>query len=270
MATYAIGDIQGCAEALHRLLDHIKFDQTQDHLWFVGDLVNRGPHSLEVLRFVKQLGTSAISVLGNHDLHLLALWRGITKPSRKDTLQSVLSAPDADELLHWLRRQPLIHVEEGYVMVHAGVLPSWSLSYTLKLAHEVEGVLQSEEFQKFLPQIYLRKNYGPSSELNGEERLSLTTNVLTRLRLCSKEGIPEFSFKGPPEEAPPGYVPWFRFPERATKDHTIIFGHWSALGIVTEQHVLGLDGGCVWGRELVALRLQDRQLFRVACPKLST
>ncbi|MEE9232102.1 MAG: symmetrical bis(5'-nucleosyl)-tetraphosphatase [Nitrospirales bacterium] len=269
MATYAIGDIQGCAEALHRLLDQIKFDQTQDYLWFVGDLVNRGPQSLEVLRFVKQLGTSATTVLGNHDLHLLALWAGITKPNRKDTLQNVLSAPDSDELLHWLRCQPLIHAEEGYVMVHAGLLPSWSLEQTLELAHEVEKVLQGQEFQKFLPEIYFRKTQRPSSNLNDEERLSLTSNVLTRLRICSKEGIPEFSFKGPPEEAPPGYFPWFRLPNRATQHHTIIFGHWSALGIVTEQHVLALDGGCVWGGELVALRLQDRQLFRVACPKQS-
>ena len=185
MATYAIGDIQGCAEALHRLLDQIKFDQTQDHLWFVGDLVNRGPQSLEVLRFVKQLGTSATTVLGNHDLHLLALWAGITKPNRKDTLQNVLSAPDSDELLHWLRCQPLIHAEEGYVMVHAGLLPSWSLEQTLELAHEVEKVLQGQEFQKFLPEIYFRKTQRPSSNLNDEERLSLTSNVLTRLRICS-------------------------------------------------------------------------------------
>lgn len=268
MATYAIGDIQGCAEPLKRLLDHIKFDQSQDRLWFLGDLVNRGPHSLEVLRFVKQLGTSAITVLGNHDLHLLALWTGITNPSRKDTLQNVLSAPDSDELLHWLRCRPLIHAEEGYVMVHAGLLPSWSLARALKLAHEVEKVLQSQEFQKFLPEIYFRKTQKPASNFNLEERMSFTTNVLTRLRLCSKEGIPEFSFKGSPEEAPPGYVPWFRFPHRATQHQTIIFGHWSALGIVTEQHILALDGGCVWGRELVAVRLQDRQLFRVTCPKL--
>ncbi len=267
MATYAIGDIQGCMGALHRLLDHMKFDQAQDRLWFVGDLVNRGPQSLEVLRFVKQLGTSAVTVLGNHDVHLLALWSQITQPGRKDTLQPILSAPDAEELLDWLRFRPLLHTEEGYVMVHAGMLPSWSIAEAAARAREVEEALQRDTFQDVLPAIYFRKAVEPSANMSTEERLGWTTNVFTRLRVCTNEGVPEFSFKGPPAEAPPGYFPWFRIPNRATKEETIIFGHWSALGIVQEEHIVALDGGCVWGQELVAMRLEDRQLFHVACPK---
>ena len=268
MATYAIGDIQGCMSALQGLLDHIKFNQARDRLWFAGDLVNRGPQSLDVLRFVKQLGPAAIVVLGNHDIHLLALWSQITRPGRKDTLQPILAASDADELLHWLRFRPLLHAQEGYVMIHAGMLPSWSMSQAMALAHEVEEALQHENFQEMLPAIYFRKTVDPSANLSTEKRLGLTTNVLTRLRVCTNEGVPEFSFKGPPEEAPPGHVPWFRIPNRATQDETIIFGHWSALGIVQEEHIIALDGGCVWGRELVAMRLEDRELFRVACSNL--
>jgi bis(5'-nucleosyl)-tetraphosphatase (symmetrical) len=267
MATYAIGDIQGCMNALRRLLDHIKFDQTQDRLWFVGDLVNRGPHSLEVLRFVKQLGPSAVTVLGNHDLHLLALWSHITQPGRKDTLQPILSAPDADELLHWLRFRPLLYTENGFVMIHAGMLPSWSIDQATALAREVEAALQRDNFRDVLPAIYFRKGAGPAANLSKKERLGFTTNVLTRLRVCTHQGVPDFSFKGPPEEAPPGYFPWFHIPNRATQHETIIFGHWSALGIITEKHIMALDGGCVWGRELVTIRLEDRQLFHVPCPK---
>lgn len=265
MATYVIGDIQGCMGALQRLLDHIQFDQAQDRLWFVGDLVNRGPHSLDVLRFVKQLGTSAVTVLGNHDIHLLALWSHITQPGRKDTLEPILSAPDADELLHWLRFRPLLHAEHGFVMIHAGMLPSWSIAQAMALAREVEEALHRDNFQDILPAIYFRKVLAPSAHLTTEERLGFTTNVLTRLRVCTHEGVPEFSFKGPPAEAPPGYFPWFQIPHRSTQHNTIIFGHWSALGIVQEQHLVALDGGCVWGRELVTMRLEDRQIFRVSC-----
>ena len=265
MATYAIGDIQGCMGALQRLLDHIKFDQTQDRLWFAGDLVNRGPHSLEVLRFVKQLGTAAITVLGNHDIHLLALWSQVTQPGRKDTLEPILSAPDADELLHWLRFRPLLHAENGLVMIHAGMLPTWTIAQASTLAHEVEEALQGDNFQKVLPAIYFRKGVKSSANSHTHEQLGLTTNVLTRLRVCTVEGVPEFSFKGPPNEAPSEFLPWFQIPNRATQDDTIIFGHWSALGIVQEEHIVALDGGCVWGRELVTMRLEDRQIFRVSC-----
>ncbi len=208
-----------------------------------------------------------MTVLGNHDLHLLAVWTNVTPLNPKDTFQAVLSAPDADDLLTWLRFRPLVHVENGYCVVHAGVLPSWSISRVLELAHEVEEVLQKDNFHQHLPAIYFKKNIMPSPELNLEERLSLTTNVLTRLRICTKEGIPEFSFKGHPTEAPSGFLPWFRLPNQATQDHTIIFGHWSALGILHEQRIFAIDGGCVWGRELVALRLEDHTYFRVSCSK---
>lgn len=268
MATFAIGDVQGCVRALDRLIEKIHFDPAKDRLWFVGDLVNRGPHSVEVIRFIKQLGTSAITVLGNHDLHLLAVWAKVTTLSRKDTLQSVLSAPDADELLTWLRFRPLVHVEDGYCLLHAGLLPSWSIPQVLELAREVEEALQDDHFHKLLPAIYFQKDIVPSPHLSHEERLSLTTNVLTRLRVCTQEGIPEFSFKGHPSDAPLGFMPWFRVPNRATQGDTIIFGHWSALGVVKGPRVFAIDGGCVWGRELVALRLEDLQLFRVTCPKI--
>ena len=210
-------------------------------------------------------GPSAVTVLGNHDIHLLAIWKHVTQPGGKDTLQPILSAPDAEELLHWLRFRPLIHVGEGYAMVHAGILPSWSLAQATALAREVEEALQGDNFQDLLPAIYFRKGGAFSTMWSMEERLGFTTNVFTRLRVCTKEGVPEFSFKGPPKEAPPGYLPWFHIPNRATQHETIIFGHWSALGIVQEEHIIALDGGCVWDRELVTMRLEDRQLFRIPC-----
>ncbi len=262
MSTYVIGDVQGCMTALRRVLDRIAFDPAADRLWFVGDLVNRGPESLEVLRFVKQLGAAAVTVLGNHDLHLLAVWSRVTRLSKKDTLSAVLEAPDADELLNWLRHCPLAHWEDGYLMIHAGVLPSWTLDEILRLAKEVEEALQHDDFRKWLPAIYFRNSTSADSH---ETRLGNTTNVLTRLRICTPEGVPDFSFKGPPQEAPQGYLPWFQVPRRATQSINMLFGHWSALGVLTESHVWALDGGCVWGRELVALRLPDHQLYRVPC-----
>ncbi|WNM59084.1 symmetrical bis(5'-nucleosyl)-tetraphosphatase [Candidatus Nitrospira allomarina] len=268
MATYAIGDVQGCVQALHRLIEKIRFNPSSDRLWFVGDLVNRGPASLEVLRLIKKLEDSAITVLGNHDLHLLAVWAKVTTLSRKDTLQPVLSAPDVDELLTWLRFRPLAHVENGYCLIHAGLLPFWSISQVLKLTREVEEALRDDDFHQHLPAIYFRKPIVFSPHLSLDERLGLTTNVLTRLRVCTKEGIPEFSFKGHPHEAPPGFIPWFQVPDRATQEDTIIFGHWSALGVVEGPRVFAIDGGCVWGRELVALRLEDKQLFRVPCSRI--
>ncbi|MGD9852114.1 MAG: symmetrical bis(5'-nucleosyl)-tetraphosphatase [Nitrospirales bacterium] len=262
MSTYVIGDVQGCMNALHRLLDRIAFDPTVDRLWFVGDLVNRGTQSLEVLRFVKQLGSAAITVLGNHDLHLLAIWARVTHLNKKDTLSAVLEASDSDELLNWLRHCPLAHWEDGYLMIHAGVLPAWTLDETLHLAKEVEEALQHDNFRKWLPAIYFRDTTSPEAP---DKRLGMTTNVLTRLRVCTPDGVPDFSFKGPPHQAPQGYLPWFHIPQRATQSINMLFGHWSALGVVTESHIWALDGGCVWGRELVALRLSDHQLFRVSC-----
>ena len=266
MATYAIGDVQGCMTALRKLIDLIQFNPAHDRLWFVGDLVNRGPDSLAVLRFVKGLGSSAMTVLGNHDLHLLAVWTGVTSLNRKDTLQETLSAQDCEDLLTWLRHQPLLHREGNFLLVHAGLLPRWTISQSSALAHEVESALREDNFQEYLPSIYYRQAQALWREnLSKSERLGLTTNVLTRIRVCSPEGIPEFSFKGPPDQIPKGYAPWFNIPDRVCHDETIIFGHWSALGVIVHDNLIGLDAGCVWGRELVAIRLEDRTLFRVSC-----
>lgn len=262
MAIYVVGDVQGCMTALQRLVDRIAFDPAVDRLWFVGDLVNRGPHSAEVLRFVKQLGSSAVTVLGNHDLHLLAVSTGVTDLDKKDTLRQILDAPDANELLHWLRHCPMAHWEHDYLMIHAGILPSWTLEETLRRAREVEAALQDNHFAQWMPSIYFRNSHPKKS---GHNQLGITTNILTRLRVCTTEGVPDFSFKGPPHQAPPGYLPWFRIPQRATQQINILFGHWSALGVIHESRVWALDGGCVWGKELVALRLPDLHLFRVSC-----
>ncbi len=266
MATYAIGDVQGCFKALRKLVKRVKFDPLCDRLWFVGDLVNRGPESLEVLRYIKGLDSAAVTVLGNHDLHLLAIWSGVTKIHQKDTLEEVLSAPDCDELLTWLRYRPMIHQENGYLMVHAGLLPQWTANQAVTLAREVEAALQSEKFVDLLPSIYFRNSQTVwSQHLSYHDRLSVSTNVLTRLRMCSPDGVPDFSFKGPPDEADEGLVPWFQAPDRVIGQEVVIFGHWSALGLYIRDKVLGLDAGCVWGRELVALRLEDRKIFRASC-----
>lgn len=266
MATYAIGDVQGCMSSLRQLIDQIQFNPARDRLWFVGDLVNRGPDSLAVLRYVKALGSSAVTVLGNHDLHLLAVSIGITGLQKKDSFDEVLSAPDCKNLLDWLRHQPLIHREDGFLLVHAGLLPQWTTSQAVTLAREVEALLQSDDFPRKLPFIYFRSHKRVWSEdLSHQERWGLATNVMTRIRVCSEEGVLNFSFKGPLDQIPRGYMPWFHIPMRATRNETIIFGHWSALGVVSQDNVLGLDGGCVWGKELVALRLEDRRLFRVSC-----
>ena len=244
MATYAIGDVQGCFSSLRKLVKQVGFDPARDRLWFVGDLVNRGPDSLAVLRFVKSLGSAAITILGNHDLHLLAVRWGIAPSRKKDTFQKVLSAPDAEELLTWVRHQPLVHQENGFLMVHAGVLPQWTVSQTVDLAHEVEVALRSDDFATALPFIYYRNGQTVwRKNLSFKDRLGLTTNVLTRLRICSPSGVPEFSFTGPPDQAPKGLIPWFQVPTRATKEDTIVFGHWSALGVHIQKNVVALDGG---------------------------
>ena len=268
MANYAIGDVQGCFKSLRQLVKRIHFDPTHDRLWFVGDLVNRGPDSLAVLRYIKSLGSAAITVLGNHDLHLLAVWSGVTKAHRKDTLEEILCAPDCDELLTWLRYRSLIHQENGFLMVHAGLLPQWTATQAMTLAGEVEAALQSESFIDLLPYIYFR--HSPTlwhKNLSYHDRLSVSTNVLTRLRMCSPEGVPDFSFKGPPDEAAEGLIPWFEISGRATSQEVVIFGHWSALGVYLHDKLLGLDAGCVWGRELVALRLEDRKVFQASCSR---
>ncbi len=265
MATYAIGDIQGCLTPLRKLLDRVRFDPASDRLWFVGDLVNRGPHSLEVLRFVKGLEGRCVVVLGNHDLHLLAVHCGVARLRNQDTIQPVLDAPDAEELLGWLRRQSMLHHEGEYLLVHAGLLPQWSVDQAKALAGEVEAALRSEQYHTLLPFIYRSEETRWCDTLPSPVRLGLITNVLTRMRMCSPEGLIDLSFKGPPEQAPAGLLPWFELPPRHQRTETVLFGHWSALGVRRGEGVIALDGGCIWGHELACLRLEDRTLYTVSC-----
>lgn len=264
MATYAIGDIQGCYSTLRRLLDKLDFEPARDRLWMVGDLVNRGPQSLAVLRFVKDLGTRAITVLGNHDLHLLVVAARHVKQHHGDTLNAILRAPDRDELLDWLRRRKLMHTAGRYAMVHAGVLPQWSISKARGLAREVETALQRDGHDDFLRQMYGNQPDRWRDDLTGVDRLRVITNVFTRLRLCTADGKMEFAHKGAPTHLPRGYRPWFSAQRRRNRATTIIFGHWAALGLYMKDNVAGLDTGCVWGRDLTAFRLADGKLFQCA------
>ena len=265
MAIYAVGDVQGCYAELARLLDDIRFDAAADQLWLVGDLVNRGPESLAVLRLVKSLGDSAITVLGNHDLHLLAVAEGIGELHRTDTLDEILNAPDRDELLHWLRRQRLLHAQDGYVLVHAGLLPQWSVAQAASLAREVEAALRGDDYATFLERMYGNTPHNWDNDLSGYKRLRVIVNAFTRIRICTKNGDMEFKFKGEVRDIPPGYLPWFDIPKRASRDATVIFGHWSALGLLLKKNVIALDTGCLWGGPMSAIRLEDRQLFQAAC-----
>ncbi|MDH3977523.1 MAG: symmetrical bis(5'-nucleosyl)-tetraphosphatase [Gammaproteobacteria bacterium] len=255
MAIYAIGDIQGCYEELARLIDHLRFHPERDELWFVGDLVNRGPRSVDVLRFVRGLGNSATVVLGNHDLHLLA---ATVHPDRMDDcLRNILMADDAGELLEWLRHRPLIHYrpEMNTLMVHAGLHPTWDPLKAVKLAHEVEAVLRSDDHQEFFKVMYGNEPDNWSDNLQDMERLRMTTNCLTRIRYCYPDGRLEFSEKGPPGSQPAPLLPWFEVPGRANESVRVVAGHWSALGLVQQENLLMLDTGCVWGRELTAVKL---------------
>jgi bis(5'-nucleosyl)-tetraphosphatase (symmetrical) len=265
MATYAIGDVQGCFSALQRLLDKIRFDTARDQLWFVGDLVNRGPDSLAILRFVKNLGNRAVTVLGNHDLHLLTIAEGCGMPLKNDTLREVLEAPDRKELLDWLRWQRMIYASDGFVMVHAGLLPSWSVEKALSLAREVEDALRGENYRELVARMYGNQPLQWRDDLRGLDRLRVIINAMTRLRVCTEQGVMEFSHKGKPENAPPGYMPWYDVPVRVNRDATIICGHWSALGLLLRDDLLALDTGCLWGGNLSAVCLENRRLFQVSC-----
>lgn len=265
MATYAIGDIQGCLTSFQKLLQQLDFNPKTDRLWLVGDLVNRGPDSLGVLRLVKDLGSACVTVLGNHDLHLLAVHAGITSLQKKDTLQPILEAPDCEDLIFWLRHQPLLYRESDYVLIHAGLLPQWSVNQTRELAHEVEIALCSDQYQDSLAALYKSTACTWRSDFSANERLGFTTNMLTRLRVCSAEGEINLSFKGEPHLSPEGYSPWYLLPPGSPRSETIIFGHWSALGaLITEKHI-GIDGGCIWGHELIAFCLENRMVHRVSC-----
>lgn len=262
MPTYAIGDIQGCLASLQRLIDRLRFDPTSDRLWFAGDLVNRGPDSLGVLRLIKNLGPSARVVLGNHDLFLLAVAEGFAHLRPKDTIQDVLTAPDQDELLTWLRRQPLHHHEEGYLMVHAGLLPQWTVSDTVLFSKDVEAVLAGHDYRRFLQQLFQNPIPQWTPSLTGMERLTSIARVVTRLRACTTTGDMS-DFSGTPDKTPVGFAPWFRIPDRRSADTTVITGHWAALGLQIESNHLAIDSGCVWGRQLTAVRLEDRAVFQV-------
>ena len=269
MATYAIGDVQGCFDPLQRLLDAVRFEPGRDRLWFVGDLVNRGPRSLETLRFVHALDEAAVITLGNHDLHLLAAREGIRDERRNDTLRPVLAADDADELLGWLRKRPLIHVDPAldFVLVHAGIYPTWDVPQAVTLASEVQTLLAGEQYRELLENMYGNRPARWDAALSGFERLRFIVNAFTRMRFCSAEGGLDFKHAGPPGSQPAALLPWFEVPQRAAAAQRIIFGHWAALPHFESTHLFPLDGGCVWGNRLSALRLDvdPPRLTSVAC-----
>jgi bis(5'-nucleosyl)-tetraphosphatase (symmetrical) len=267
---YVIGDLQGCCHALDRLLEQIDHSagedsQTRPELWFAGDLVNRGPDSLGALRRVRTLGDQAIVVLGNHDLNLLAVAAGVRRVHRSDTLNPILSAPDREELLHWLRHRPLAHSATEHLLVHAGVLPSWSVTEALALAGEVEAELRGPGWRDFLAAMYgdLPNAWNPS--LRGNDRLRVIVNALTRIRYATPSGTMEFATKEALGAGPVGHVPWFDCPSRKTAEVTVICGHWSTLGLINRPNLIALDTGCVWGGKLTAMRLRDRHILQIDC-----
>jgi len=263
VARYAVGDIQGCFDSLQALLSKIGFDPMADTLWCVGDLVNRGPKSLEVLRFVRSLGDSARVVLGNHDLYLLMVAAGWRKRGKDDTVQPILDAPDADALLDWVAAQPLMQMEGRFAMVHAGLLPQWRVDEARALAMEVEAALKGEGRDAFLSELAGNQPETWSNALQGIDRLRCVVNAMTRMRFCTPDGTMEFKHKGPPERPPAGAMPWFDVPGRQHESHTLLTGHWSALGLRITPSVVSLDSGCLWGGQLTAYRLEDGAVFQV-------
>lgn len=269
MATYAIGDVQGCYDSLLRLLDKLNFDPAQDTLWFAGDLVNRGPDSLSTLRFVKSLGDHAVTVLGNHDLHLLAI-AAKHKNTHDAGLKDILNADDANELLDWLRMQPLLHHDKklNFTMVHAGIYPEWDLKTAQQSAHELEAVLRSEGYLDFIFHMYGNLPGKWDDNLQGWERLRFICNSFTRMRYCEKDSTLNFHSHGVPGTHPENTLPWFELPSRKITDERIIFGHWSTLGKINKENIYALDTGCVWGGELTALRIDNvkAEYINVDCP----
>ena len=270
MSIWAIGDVQGCYDTLRRLLDSLPFEPSTDCLWLAGDLVNRGPQSLQTLRFVRDLGSAAVVVLGNHDLHLLAAAAGGRK-ARRDTLDAVLGAPDREELLDWLRRRPLLHAEAGYALLHAGLPPQWTLEQAGHCAREVEAVLASDGYADLLQGMYGDQPDRWDDRLGGIERLRVIVNCFTRMRYCDADGRMDFAAKGAPGSQPAGQLPWFAVPGRRSADTGLIFGHWSTLGQVhwPQHRVWCIDTGAVWGGQLTALRVDDGALRAVESPSYS-
>lgn len=265
MTIFAVGDIQGCFDEFEQLLELINFG-SEDQLWLAGDLINRGPKSLETLRYCQSLGNQLRVVLGNHDLHLIAVARGGAKNARKDTLDSILTAPDRESLLDWLQQQPLLHHDQqsGFTMTHAGIPPKWLLAEAIARANEVEAVLASAKASDFLENMYGNKPKRWQDDLDGIDRLRCITNYYTRMRFCDDQDTLDFDSKESADNPPLGYLPWFAHSNRAMKDQPIIFGHWAALmGQANTANVFALDTGCVWGGQLTAMRLDNQALFSV-------
>lgn len=274
MSTYAIGDIQGSYQPLLRLLDIIRFDPAVDKLWLAGDLINRGPDSLAVLRFLYGIRESVIAVLGNHDLHLLAIARGHRKPSSRDTLDDLLHADDCATLLDWLRHCKIFHhdAQLQFSMVHAGIPPQWTLTEACTFARELEVILHNDppnsstNYDEYLASMYGNQPAQWHSDLRGADRLRIITNYFTRMRFCTSDGRLELETKDEASAAPLGFAPWYAHPNRQTRDDKIIFGHWAALeGKTNTKNVYALDTGCAWGGSLTALRLEDEQIFSCSC-----
>jgi bis(5'-nucleosyl)-tetraphosphatase (symmetrical) len=263
MALYAIGDVQGCMDSLERLLSAIDYQRGRDRLWLVGDLVNRGPRSLDTLRWARAQGDAVVAVLGNHDLHLLARAAGTTEAKRRDSLDDVLAAPDRDELIDWLRARPLVHVEDGMVLVHAGLHPRWTAERARALAGELEAGLRAPAWKQWLAQL---GGAAPrwSESLEGAARVRALLSFFVRVRCCDRDDAePVTDFDGAPEDAPEGTVPWYALPDPAWADHTVIFGHWAAHGLRMGERWIATDAGCVWGNGLTAVRLPDRTVTQV-------
>jgi bis(5'-nucleosyl)-tetraphosphatase (symmetrical) len=263
MATLAIGDVQGCREELERLLERAAFDPACDRLWLVGDLVNRGPDSAGVLRLVRALGDAAVAVLGNHDLHLLAMSCAARAPQRRDTAQAVLDEPDGADLVAWLRARPLLHREGDRALVHAALAPAWTLDRAEGLAREAETVLRSGDMAHLLGHLIADAPCRWDDGLSGMARAAAIVTFLTKVRCLDAGGRADLEFAGPPDEAPSGLVPWFDVPGRQSAGSLVVFGHWAALGLLVRDDVIALDSGCVWGRELTAVRLEDRAVFQI-------
>ena len=265
---FAFGDLQGCRPPFQRLLKRLSpSDNTP--LWFAGDLVNRGPESLATLRDVVEFGERAVAVLGNHDLHLLAASAGIRRTKNSDTLDDILAAPDAAELIEWVRQRPFAHFEHGMLMVHAGVLPQWDVTLTLELADELQRALRAPTWIETLKDLYGNEPRRWSPDLKRADRMRVAFNAFTRIRFCTADGAMEFAANGGPNSAPEGYLPWFDAPQRQTESVTVVFGHWAALGLMLRDNVIGLDSGCVWGNRLSAVRLAadpaERTVAQVDC-----
>jgi bis(5'-nucleosyl)-tetraphosphatase (symmetrical) len=263
MTTFAIGDIQGCYDSLQRLLEDILFNRDHDRLWLVGDLVNRGPKSLDVLRWVIEHDDCVDTVLGNHDLHLLRNAAGHEKRKKRDTLAAVYDAPDLDELIDWLRCRPFMVEDDGYALVHAGIHPTWSVDDARARARELEAALRGDAWRETMRAISGNKVMPWSDDLEGETRLKSIASVFARMRTCSREGMLCTKYAGAPEGAPGGCLPWYTLQQPEWDEVCVVFGHWSTLGLRMDENHMAIDTGCVWGGKLTAVRLPDRQVFQV-------